>query len=79
MRHEWHEWDWPAERPPTHQRRKYYVEYQPSGWSSPRVRKAVDIYWRTIIGLVKAVIAVPLALIAIGAFYLLWIIIGLVV
>jgi hypothetical protein len=75
------EWDWPAERPPTRQRRRYYhrIEYQPSGWNSPVTRKIVDVYWRTTVVIIKMLISIPLALMAIGAFYLLWIIVGLVV
>jgi hypothetical protein len=76
MRYE--EWDWP----PTRGRRYYRTVdvYQPSGgWNSPRVRKAVDIYWRTTVVIIKMVIAVPLAVMAIGAFWLLAVIVSLVV
>jgi hypothetical protein len=78
-----HEWDWP----PT-QRRKYYRSpkyyrtidmYQPSGWHSPGVTKAVDIYWRTIVTLVKMAIAVPLTIMLLGSLWLLWVLAGLVV
>jgi hypothetical protein len=75
-----HEWDWP-EPPPTRQRRRYYqtIEYQPSGWSSPRVRKAVDIYWRTTVVIIKMLLAIPLTIMLIGSIWLLWVIISLVV
>jgi hypothetical protein len=75
-----HEWDFP-ERPPTRQHRRYYrtVEYQPSGWSSPRVRKVVDIYVHVVLTAVKMLIAIPLSLMLLGSLWLLWVIIGLVV
>jgi hypothetical protein len=79
MRYE--EWDWP-ERPATRQRRRYYraaYVYQPSGWNSPIVRKVVNVYWAVTIAAIKMLISIPLAIMAIGAFYLLWIIVGLVV
>ena len=69
-----HEWDWPPRR-----RRGYFRAYrtfdvyQPSGWNSPGVKKAVSIYWRAMITIVKMLIAIPLAILAIGAFWLLWI------
>jgi hypothetical protein len=65
-----HEWDWPPTR-----RRRYYRTidvYQPSGWGSPIARKAVRIYWRTMVTIVKVLISIPLAILAIGAFWLLW-------
>jgi hypothetical protein len=71
-----HEWDWPPTR-----RRKYYrtvnVVYQPSGWNSPVTKKVVRVYWRVMITLIKALLAIPLSIMAIGAFWLLWIIITL--
>jgi hypothetical protein len=79
MRYE--EWDWP-ERPPTRQRRRYYQTidvYQPSGWNSPGVRKAVDIYWRTTVFVIKALIAIPLTIMLIGSIWFLAIIVSLVV
>jgi hypothetical protein len=71
------EWDWP----PTRRRRFYRTVdvYQPSGWNSPGTKKAVDIYWRATIAIIKTLLAIPLSIIAISAFWLLWIIIGLVV
>jgi hypothetical protein len=69
------EWDWP----PTRRRWRYYrtIDYQPSGWSSPVTKKAVRIYWRVMITLVKALISVPLAMMAVGALWLLWVIVTL--
>jgi hypothetical protein len=71
------EWDWP----PTPRRRwRYYRTinvYQPSGWNSPVTKKAVGIYRRVMITSIKALLAIPLSLIAIGAFWPLWIIITL--
>ena len=67
------EWDWPPTR-----RRSFYRTidiYQPSGWNSPVTKKAVRVYWRVTITLIKALISIPLSIMAIGAFWLLWIII----
>ena len=68
-----HEWDWP----PTRRRRFYRTIYyrQPLGWGSPVARKAARIYGRVTIVIIKMLIAIPLAMIAIGAFWLLWVII----
>jgi hypothetical protein len=69
------EWDWPPRR-----HRRYYRAvdiYQPSGWNSPVTKKIIDIYWRVMITSIKMLIAVPLSIIAIGAFWLLWTIITL--
>jgi hypothetical protein len=74
MRYE--EWDWP----PTRGRRYYRTVdvYQPSGgWNSPRVRKAVDIYWQVTVFIVKALIAIPLTIMLIGSIGLLWVLITL--
>jgi hypothetical protein len=75
------EWDWPAERPPTRQRRRYYhrVEYQPSGWSSPITRKIVDVYWRATVGVIKALLAAALTLMLVGSIWLIWVLITLVI
>ena len=70
------EWDWPPRR-----RRWWHYRtingYQPSGWNSPGVKKAIDIYWRVIITTIKMLLAIPLSIMAIGAFWLLWTIITL--
>jgi len=68
------EWDWPPTR-----RRRYRIinVYPQSGWSSPGARKAVHIYWRVTITIIKILIAIPLSIMTIGAFWLLWIIITL--
>ena len=70
-----HEWDWPPTR-----RRRYYrtIDYQPSGWSSPGAKKIVRVYWRVMVTAIKMLLAIPLSLLAIGAFWLLWIIITIV-
>jgi hypothetical protein len=65
------EWDWPPTR-----RRRFYrtIEYRPpSGWRSPTARKAVRIYWRVTITIIKALFAIPLSILAIAAFWFLWI------
>jgi hypothetical protein len=67
------EWDWPPTR-----RRRFYRTIdvrQPSGWGSPGVRKAVRIYWKTTIFLIKMLISIPLAILVIGSIWLLWIIV----
>jgi hypothetical protein len=71
------EWDWP----PTRRRRFYRTidVYQPSGWSSPVTKKIVSVYWRTMVVAIKMLISIPLAIMAIGAFWLLGVIIMLFV
>jgi hypothetical protein len=69
------EWDWPPTR-----RWRYYRTidyYQPSGWSSPVTKTIVRVYWRVTITAIKMLLAVPLSIMAIGAFWLLWIIVTL--
>jgi hypothetical protein len=73
MRYE--EWDWPPRR---HRFRTRFDDvYQPSGWNSAIAKKAVSIYWRVTIGIIKALLAIVLSVVAIGAFWLLWIIVTL--
>jgi hypothetical protein len=73
-----HEWDWPPRK-----RRGYFRPYrnfdvyQPSGWNSPGVKKAINIYWRVTITAIKMVIAVPLTIVLIGSIWFLWILITL--
>ena len=68
------EWDWP----PTQRRyRTRFDVYQPSGWNSPGVKKAVHIYWQAMITIIKVLFAIPLSIMVIGGFWLLWIIITL--
>jgi hypothetical protein len=70
------EWDWPPTR--RHYRRYRTVNvYQPDGWNSPGAKKAVHIYWRVTITIIKMLVAIPLTIMAIGAFWLLWTIITL--
>jgi hypothetical protein len=74
------EWDWPPRRRRFRARfRTRFDVYQPStsGWNAPLVKKAVSIYWRVTIGMIKALLAIVLAVIAVGAFFLLWVIITL--
>jgi hypothetical protein len=72
-----HEWDWP----PTRRRRFYRTidVYQPPqrGWSSPIARKAVRVYWRTMVTIVKLLISIPLAIVAVGSIWLLAVIVSL--
>jgi hypothetical protein len=72
MRYE--EWDWPPRR---HRFRARFDVYQPSGWNSALAKKVIDIYWRVTIGTIKALLAMVLSVVAIGAFWLLWIIVTL--
>jgi hypothetical protein len=73
------EWDWPPAR------RRYrwgryptrFDVYEPSGWNSPSVKTAINIYWRVTITIIKMLIAIPLSIMVIGAFWLLWTIITL--
>jgi hypothetical protein len=79
MSHRHEEWDFP----PTRRRyfrarfRTRFDVYKPTGWHSPLVRKAVSIYWRVTIGIIKALFAVALSAVALGAFWLLWVLITL--
>ena len=78
MKHEWDDFlgvRVRVSRRPRRQRFYRTIEYQPRGWSSPGVRKAVDIYFRVTIFIIKMLISIPLALVGIGAFWMLWIII----
>jgi hypothetical protein len=50
-----HEWDWPPER---RSRRRYQmIDAFPrrTGWASPTVTRAVDIYWKIVITTLKMV------------------------
>jgi hypothetical protein len=67
------EWDWPPRR----HRFRARFQYQPSGWNSPGVKKAISVYWRVTIGIIKVLLAVALSIVAIGAFWLLWVIVTL--
>jgi len=72
------EWDWPPKRHRFRARfRTRFDVYQPSGWNSPLAKKAVSIYWRVTIDIIKAMLAIVLSVVAIGAFWLLWIIVTL--
>jgi hypothetical protein len=51
----------------------------PSGWNSPGVRKAVRIYFRTTLFIVKMLVSIPLSILAVGAFWMLGVIIMLFV
>jgi hypothetical protein len=70
------EWDWP----PIRGRYRAYSRFdvhQPSGWSSPGAKRAVQIYWRVTITIIKVLFAILLSIVAAGAFWLLWTIITL--
>jgi hypothetical protein len=74
-----HEWDWPPRR------RRFlagfrtrFDVYQPSGWSSPAAKFAVSIYWRITVGIMKTLLATALTIVAIGAFWLFWVIVRLI-
>ena len=78
-----HEWDWPPTRSWRHQRTVYRLTLNTgrrrTHWDSPITKKIVDVYWRTVIGLIKIALAVWLALMAIAAFGLLWTLVALFV
>jgi hypothetical protein len=69
------EWDWPPTR--TWRYRRTVDVYQPGGWSSPVTKKVVRIYWRVMITAIKMLLAIPLSIMAVAAFWLLWIIVTL--
>jgi hypothetical protein len=72
------EWDWPPRRGQGRYRTySRFDVYQPSGWNSPVAKKAVSIYWRVTITIIKALLAISLSIMAVGAFWLLWTIITL--
>ena len=73
MKHEWDDFIGVRVRV----RSRPTIDYHPSGWSSPVARKAVRIYFRVTLFIIKALISIPLAIAAIGAFWLLWVIITL--
>jgi hypothetical protein len=60
-------------------RRRFYrtIDYQPIGWGSPGVRKAARIYWLVTITAIKALVSIPLAILAVAAFWLLWVLVTL--
>jgi hypothetical protein len=68
-------WDWPPERRWRHYRTIDY--HQPSGWNSPGVKKAISVYFRVTLFIVKALVSIPLAIMAIGSFWLLAVIVSL--
>jgi hypothetical protein len=45
----------------------------------PRAKRAVDVFWQTIVVAVKMVVAIPLTVALFGSLWLLWIIVGLFV
>jgi hypothetical protein len=77
VKHEWDDFLGVRVRVSSRPRRRFYrtIDYQPSSdWNSPSVRKAVSIYFRATLFVIKMLVAIPLAVIAVGAFWLLWII-----
>jgi hypothetical protein len=76
MKHEWDDFFLGMRvRVSPHPRRRSF--YQPSGWNSPVARKAVRIYWRVTLFIIKMLISIPLAILAVAAFWLLWILVTL--
>jgi hypothetical protein len=75
-REEWDDFSGVRVRVRSHPHRRQTFEHQ-RGWNSPGVRKAVRIYFRVTLFIIKALISIPLAIAAIGAFWLLWVIITL--
>jgi hypothetical protein len=82
MKHEWDDFlgvRVRVSRRPRHRRYYRTIDYQPSGWSSPVARKAVRIYWRVTIFIIKMLISIPLALMVIGSIWFIWILVSLFV
>jgi hypothetical protein len=69
------EWDWPA-RGRYRRYRTIDAYHQPSGWNSPGAKKAINIYWQVTIGIIKALVAVPLSAMVVGSAWLIWILIS---
>jgi hypothetical protein len=64
------EWDWPPRRRRYRRYRTRFDVYEPRGWSSPLTTRIVRIYWRTMVTAIKMLLAIPLAIVAIGSFWL---------
>jgi hypothetical protein len=71
------EWDWPPIRRRYRRYQTVDAYHQPSGWNSPGVKMAIDVYWLVTITIIKMLLAIPLTIMAVGAFWLLWTIITL--
>lgn len=63
------EWDWPPRRRWRHYPSRFDI-YQPSGWNSPVRKKIIDIYWRVMITIIKAMFITALAVLAFGGSWL---------
>jgi hypothetical protein len=79
MEHEWDDFLGVRVRVSRRPRQRFYrtIDHQPTGWGSPGVKMAARIYWRVTITIIKVLIAVPLSIVAIGSFWLLWVLITL--
>jgi hypothetical protein len=65
------EWDFPPVRGRYRAYpRDYDVYRQPSGWDSPVVKKAIDIYLQVMIGIIKVIFISALTIMAFGASWL---------
>jgi hypothetical protein len=53
--------------------------YQPSGWNSPGVKKAIDVYCGVMIASIKVLLTIALTIMAFGASWLFWTLIALLV
>ena len=71
------EWDWPPTRRHYRTGRSQFDVFEPSGWNSPVTKKAIHVYWVTMITIVKMAIAIPLTGMVIGAFWLIWVLLTL--
>lgn len=61
-----HKWDWQPAPPARRRRRASYEDLAaptPRGWADPRATKAITTYNRTVWGIVKALVAIPLTLV----------------
>jgi hypothetical protein len=76
-------WDWPPTRGWRHQRTVYRLtlntDRRRTHWDSPITKKIVDIYWQTVVVVIKMLLAAALTIALIASIWFLWVVIGLVV
>jgi hypothetical protein len=77
VKHEWDDFLGVRVRVSRRPRQRFYrtFDYRPTGWGSPGVKKIIRVYFRVTLFIVKMLISIPLAIVAIGAFWLFGVII----
>jgi hypothetical protein len=75
MEHEWDDFIGMRVRVRRRPRHSRFDVYQPSGWNSPGVRKAVSIYWRTTLFIVKMLLAIQLSIMVVGSVWMIWVLV----